>query len=131
MAELCDSLAGLARFTHHFLQYLIAFCSRPEASSGIISGSNVCHVGVDVLVKFGDVLEKYDIEALGGGIFDRLLNFDNCQPEEGSDVRSRANIDQNGVKVCVTFCESGSNRSRDVRLPQGFLASCSNFAIAI
>ena len=38
---------------HHSAQYLIAFCSRPEAASDDIFSANVWQVGMDVLVKFG------------------------------------------------------------------------------
>ena len=64
MAELFDSLASQTRFTHHFWQYLIAFCNRPEAASDVISGRFVeplqkSGVVIDptsapVRVKFGD-----------------------------------------------------------------------------
>ena len=55
MTELFDSLAGWTRFTYDFVQYLIAFFSRPKASSDVISGANVGQggYGTDVLVKLG------------------------------------------------------------------------------
>ena len=56
-------------------------------------------------------------EAVVYGIFDRYLNFDNCQPELVSDVISGAVVDLTGVKVPVKFGDSRSNRSRDIRLP--------------
>ena len=37
-----------------FVQYLITFCSRPEADNDVISGTAVDNVGVDVPIKFGD-----------------------------------------------------------------------------
>ena len=37
-----------------FMQYLIAFYSRLEETSDVISGANVGHVGVDAPVKFGN-----------------------------------------------------------------------------
>ena len=50
-------------------------------------------------------------EAIGGGIFDRSLNFDNCQPEATSDVEPI------GVKVYVKVGDSRLNHYRDIRLP--------------
>ena len=37
-----------------FVQYSIAFCSRPEVDSDVISGMVVDYFGMDVRVKFGD-----------------------------------------------------------------------------
>ena len=55
-AESFDSLADRNRFTHHFfVQYLIAFCSRLEAASCVISGSFVGPVVSDERVKYGDL----------------------------------------------------------------------------
>ena len=53
MAELFDSLPDRICFTH-FVQYLIAFFSRPEATSDVISGRFVRTVVPDKQVKFGD-----------------------------------------------------------------------------
>ena len=47
-------LAGLTRLKNHFVQHLIAFCSRPEATSDVISGSFVRPVVAHNRVKFGD-----------------------------------------------------------------------------
>ena len=63
------------------------------------------------------VLKTYDYEAVSGDIFDRLLNFDNCQTEEVSDVISGVIVDPTGMKVRVEFGDSRSNRARDIRLP--------------
>ena len=41
-------------FLHTFMQYLIAFCSRPKVGSDVISGVVVDPTGVKVLVKFSD-----------------------------------------------------------------------------
>ena len=64
MAELLDFLAERTRFTHHFVQYLTAICSRPEATSDVISGGVIDPTGVKVrveLVILGQtVLEIYD-----------------------------------------------------------------------
>ena len=63
------------------------------------------------------ILEIYSSEAVEFSIFDRLLNFDNCQPEVVSDVISGVVVDSTGVKVRVKFGDSRLNRSRDIRLP--------------
>ena len=42
-------------------------------------------------------------EAIGGGIFNRFLNFDNCQPEVASDVISNVVVDPLGMDVRVKF----------------------------
>ena len=36
------------------MQYLIAFCCRPEATSDVISGANAGQVGMGAVVKFAD-----------------------------------------------------------------------------
>ena len=49
------------------------------------------------------VLEIYSSEAVECGIFDRFLNFDNCQPEVVRDVISGM-VDQDlGMDVCASF----------------------------
>ena len=63
------------------------------------------------------VYEIYSGEAVVCDIFDRILNFDNCQLEVVSDVISGMVVDPTGVKVPVKFGDSRSNRSRDIRLP--------------
>ena len=45
-------------------------------------------------------LEIYNSEAVGCGIFDRLLNIDNCQMEVVSDVKSGV-ADQD---ACMDVC---------------------------
>ena len=52
-----------------------------------------------------------------GGIFDRFLNFDNCQLEVVSDVVSGVVVGPTGIKDLVKFGASWSNCSRDIRLP--------------
>ena len=47
----------------------------------------------------------------------KQLLCDNFQPEVASDVISGVDVEQVGVKVQVTFGDSSSNRSRDIRLP--------------
>ena len=60
--------------------------------------------------------EIYSSEAVVCGIFDRFSNVDNFRPEEDSDVISGVVVDPTGMKVCVKFSDSRSNRSRDMRL---------------
>ena len=52
------------------------------------------------------VHEIYSSEAVVCSIFDRSLNFDNCQPEVFSDVIS-GTVDQDfGMDVCANFGDS-------------------------
>ena len=65
MAELFYSLAGrpagpVLRIT--FVQYLIAFCSRPEVTRDVISGANVGLVGLEVHVIFFVILGQTVLE---------------------------------------------------------------------
>ena len=61
-------------------------------------------------VKFGDscIYVSRDIrpEAVRGGIFDRSLNFDNCQLEVVSDVISGMVNQDVSMDVCAHFCDS-------------------------
>ena len=62
---------------YHFVQYLIAFCSRTEATSDVIPYRLLWLVVRDKRVKFGDPclnLKNRDIppEAVRGCIFDRF-----------------------------------------------------------
>ena len=51
MTKVCTSVP-VAPILRTVVQYLIAFCSRLEVASDVISGANVEQVGMDVLVKF-------------------------------------------------------------------------------
>ena len=53
MAELFDSLSFVP-VLRTFVRYLIAFCSRPEEASDVISGVVVDPTSLDIHVKFGD-----------------------------------------------------------------------------
>ena len=53
VTELFDFLSGHTRGVH-FVQYLIAFCSRPEADTDVMSGSCVRLTVPDKDVKFGN-----------------------------------------------------------------------------
>ena len=99
-----------------FMQCLIAFYSRSEATSEVISDRQICEASCPrQRCEIGDprlyLFREIPPEAVGSGIFDRLLNFDNCQPEVDSDVIS-------GVVIKpVKGSDSRSNRSRDIRVP--------------
>ena len=75
------------------------------------------------LQKFGastvtqTVLKIYRSEAVGCVIFGRFSNVDNFRPEVCSHVISGVVVDTTGVKVCVKFGDSTSNRSRDIPMP--------------
>ena len=73
------------------MQYLIAFCSQPEADTVVISGRFVRPVVPDKCVKLHNTClnRSRDIipEVIGGGIFDSLFR-NNFQPEVVSDVIS-------------------------------------------
>ena len=50
--------------------------------------------------------EIHSSEAVGCGIFDRFLNFDNCQPAVVGDVISGM-VDQDiGMDICANFGDS-------------------------
>ena len=48
----------------------------------------------------------YDSEAVRGGIFDRFLNFNNCQLELVSDVISGPAVQDVGMDVCANLGDS-------------------------
>ena len=84
-------------FLRTSVQYLIAFCSRPEAASDVISGRFVRLAVPDKYVKFhGRRLNRsreIPPNAVGCGIYDRFLNFDKCQREIVSDVISGVDVE--------------------------------------
>ena len=84
MAKLFDS-ADRTRFKHLGVQQLISFCSRREAATDVISSMSVGPIVHDKSLQFCEPRSKSSREippeAVGGDIIDRLLNFDNCQPE--------------------------------------------------
>ena len=95
-----------------FVQYLIAFCSRPETASDFISGK---------YVKFRDPglnrSREIPPETVIGDIFDRFFNFDNCQLVVASDIISGDFVYPDGLKLLVKFDGSWLNLSRDIRMP--------------
>ena len=78
VTELCGSMPT-ASFQRTFVHYLIPFCSRPEAASGIMFGNFVEPVVSDKRVKCRDPSLNHSPEirpqAVGCGIFDRFQNF--------------------------------------------------------
>ena len=62
------------------------------------------------------VHEIYSSEAVGCVIFGPYSNVDNFRPEVRSDVISGGVVDPTSLKVRVKYGDSGSNRSRDIRL---------------
>ena len=70
------TLSGQTRFAT-FVQYLIAFCSRPEALSDVISSRFVRPIVLNKCLKFCDPclnhFREIPPEAVGGGIFDSFF----------------------------------------------------------
>ena len=67
MADLFDSLPA-AYVLCTFVQYLIAFYSRPEAASNVISGEILRQIVSDKTVKFGDSMSN-DSRYIRGAAF--------------------------------------------------------------
>ena len=99
------------------MQYLVTFCSRPEAAGDAISCTVVGPVVVRKIVKFHDPIlndsPEIPPEAVVSGIFDRFLY--NFRPDVVDDVMSSVAIDNVGVNVCVKFGDSSSNGLCDIR----------------
>ena len=80
---------------YSLLQCLIAFCSRPEAASDVMSGRFVRPIVLDKCVKFCDPClnrsREIPPEAVGGSIFDSFYR-DNFRLEAVSDVISSATV---------------------------------------
>ena len=78
VTKLCASTPA-APVRRTFVQYLIAFCSRPESVSDVISGRFVGPIADDKLIKFrGPRLNRsreIPPKAVGRDIFDRFFNF--------------------------------------------------------
>ena len=75
-----------------FVQYLITFYSRPEATSDAISSRFVGPIIPDNTEKFDDprlnLSREIPPETVGGGSFGRFSNVDNIRPEVDTDVVS-------------------------------------------
>ena len=98
------------------MKHLIAFCSRSEAASDVISDAFVGPVVSDKPVKFGYLClnrsRQIPPEAVGSGI----LKFfrENFQPEVATDVISSAAVESVSVDVRVKLGDSRSNGSPDI-----------------
>ena len=97
------------------MQYLVAFCNRPEGAGDVISCRFVGKIVLEKCVKFGDPCLNHSREilpeAIGSGIFDSfslLLLIDN-------DVLSGVALDRFGVGVDVRLGDPRSNGSRYIR----------------
>ena len=86
MAELFDYLAGRTRFTH-FLQYLMAFCSRLEAANNVTNGKFVRPIVTGKCAKCADLRLNCSREIRPGAVGRRHFRpflRDNFRPEVGS-----------------------------------------------
>ena len=104
MVELFDSLSGRP------VQYLMAFRSRPEATSDVISGTFVAPIVLDKCVKFRDPCynryREIPLEAAGGVIFVSFFALTSDRKYIDNDVIS---------DVRVKFDDSRSNGFRDIQ----------------
>ena len=95
------------------MQYLIAFCSRPEAAGDVISRSFVAPILTDKYVKFCDLCLNHSREippeAVGGCTF--RYNF---PTEVDIDAIFSVAVECVGMDAGVKFGESRSNGSRDI-----------------
>ena len=92
-----------------FVQYLIAFCSRPETNNDVISGMFAGSIFPDTFVKFCDIHLNRSGEikpkAIGCGILAVFFNLDNCRPEVAGDVVSGVALDHVGMDVTAKFAD--------------------------
>ena len=110
VTELCASTPATP-VLRTFVQYLIAFFSRPKTASDVICGKFIGAVVRDKRVKFRDPRLNRSREippkAVCGGILDRFFKHsDNCQPEVASVVISGMAVQYVGMDVCVKFGDS-------------------------
>ena len=98
-----------------FVQYLIAFCSRLEATSDLISGRFVGTLIPNNRVKFGDPLARTFLEKFNRKPSESAFSTDfrgSFRPEVVSDVISGRIVDPTSVKLHIKFGDSMSNFSR-------------------
>ena len=100
------------------MQYLVAFCSRPEGTSDVISGRFVGQTVLEKCVKFGyprfNRSREFPPTTVGSGIIDSFFRY-NFQPEVDNGVTSGVAIYYVGMDVPVKFGDSRSKGSRDIR----------------
>ena len=114
VVELFGSLSPVLRT---FVQYLIAFCSWPEAVSDVISGRftrlivpNKC---ANFVISAQTILDKFHpkpSEAVFSTVFFRY----NFQPKIDNDVIFGLAVDYVGMDVLVKFGDFRSNGSWDI-----------------
>ena len=108
-------------FTHFCAVFDCIFCSQPEKAGNFVCGRFVGLMVRDKRVNFPDPdlnwSREIPPEAVRGRIFGSFSNVDNFWPEVASYVVSSAIIEPNGVKDRVSFGDSGSSRSPDIRQP--------------
>ena len=109
------------------MQYLIAFSSRPEAASDVISDMFVKPILLDTCAKFHDLClnrsPEMSPEAVGGGSFD---SFFRCSflLEVDNDLISGVAVDYIKMDVHAKLGDSRSNLScLQPSLIRGFAAS--------
>ena len=94
----------------------MTFCSLPETASDFICGKFVRPIVLDKCVKCGDPClnrsPEIPPEAVGGGIFGRFPNFNECRPEAAGDVTSGVPLTYVGKDVAGSFGESKLNNGR-------------------
>ena len=90
--KLFDSFPARHILRLTFVQYLIAFCSREEAASDVVSGRFVRLIVPDEGAEFCDPhfnrSGELQFEAIEGGIFDCIFR-DNFRPKVAGDSISR------------------------------------------
>ena len=111
LTELFESVLA-APVLRTFVQYLIAFCSRPKGPGDVISGRSVELINV----KFRDPRLSCSGEirprVMRDGIFANVFAITS---KVVSDVIFGVAVNYFGSDVCVKFGDSWSNRSRDIR----------------
>ena len=91
------------------MQYLIAYCSRPEAAIDIISGMLVGTIVPDKRVKYRDPRLSHSVDA-------PFFNSDKCRLEVAGDVISGVALDDVSMDVSAIFCDSRLNSGQIIRL---------------
>ena len=90
-----------------FVQYLTAFCSRPEITSDVMCSRFVRPVVRDKRATFREPRlnrsREISPEVVGGVIFGSFSNPNNYLPEVASDVIACVVIDLTSAKVCMKF----------------------------
>ena len=109
MTELFDSLLA-APVLRTFVQYLIAFCSRPKTAGDVVSRQFV-----KLIVADKSLLKPFSRNStrshIGGDIFDICF----ATSPTVSDFISCVVVGQTGTDINVEFSGSSSNLSWDIR----------------